>query len=213
MVQLLRNQRTHCNSSSSMYIWHSDRHLWSYLYPKCKMVVSLKDLQDPSRGTRLVCIKCHHRWYTELTGSSLMVVHISHAVNGCSHGQGSHKVLTRISVTKLWPHTHSYTQTHTNSHTWALKDSFFFCRVYWVVDVIFLSEVVVFHLTLLDSLMINNSHSLQSQFLKWKSMSILLKSLAKLNVFTSKIKMSLYEYRLTLKRYYWLTSHIYSKKH
>ena len=82
MAQLLRNQRTYCNSSSSMHIWHSDRPLWSYVYRKCKMVVSLKGLQDPSRGTKLVCVKCHHRWCTELTGSSLMVVSITDAVNG-----------------------------------------------------------------------------------------------------------------------------------
>ena len=72
------------------------------------------------------------------------------------------------------------------------------------MDVICLSEVVVFHLNLLDSLMMNNSHSLQSQFLRWKSMSVLLKSLAKLDVFTSKIKCRCTSIELTLKRYYWL---------
>ena len=84
MVRPLRDQRTHFNSSRSMQISHSDRPLWTCLYPKCKMVVSLKCLQDSSRGTKLVCVKWHHRWCTKLTRSSLIVVSTSHAVNGCS---------------------------------------------------------------------------------------------------------------------------------
>ena len=51
LAQLLGSQRTYCNSSSSM---HSDMPLWSCLFFKCKMVVSLKSLQGSSKGTRLV---------------------------------------------------------------------------------------------------------------------------------------------------------------
>ena len=109
------------------------------------MVVSLKGLQDSSRGTKLVSVKWHHRWCIKLTRSSLTVVSTSHAVNGCSprvplvsHSQttfsfilgqdikekkvvwlyarlGSHKVLTNSRITKHWPHTH--TQTDKYSYT------------------------------------------------------------------------------------------------
>ena len=39
MVQPHRNQRTHCKSSidQHVYICHSGKAQWSYLYPKCKM--------------------------------------------------------------------------------------------------------------------------------------------------------------------------------
>ena len=57
MVRPLKDQRTHFNSSSSKQILHSDRLLWTCLYPKHKMVVSLKGLQDSSRGTKLVCVR------------------------------------------------------------------------------------------------------------------------------------------------------------
>ena len=73
----------------------------------------------------------------------IKVVSISHAINGCSPRvpQGANKLKCYKTLT---PHT--YTQTHTNTHTWPLKDSFFLCHIYRVVDVICLSQVVVLHL-------------------------------------------------------------------